>query len=101
VSAFQLQPVLADSLRYTDVHYYFTQPTTRPLLHRFDKASYFYIYYNSTNRTTRLEIANNPGSHEQDAFSGRMESRIRLNTTDQRQASTDAASSIPAGSQPS
>ncbi|KAK5952772.1 hypothetical protein OHC33_006365 [Knufia fluminis] len=55
---------------FADIHYYFAQPTVRPLLHRFDKASYFYIYYNSTRHTSRIEIANNPGTTDQDAFNG-------------------------------
>lgn len=42
----------------------------RPALHRFDKASYFYIYYNSTRHTSRIEVANNPGTPDQDAFNG-------------------------------
>lgn len=40
------------------------------MLHRFDKASYFYIYYNSTRHTSRIEVANNPGTPDQDAFNG-------------------------------
>ncbi|KAK5073438.1 hypothetical protein LTR70_010206 [Exophiala xenobiotica] len=55
---------------FADIHYYFAQPTIRPLLQRFDKASYFYIYYNSTRHSSRIEIANNPGTPDQDAFNG-------------------------------
>lgn len=56
------------------MHYYFAQPSVRPLLHRFDKASYFYIYYNATRHTSRIEVANNPGTPEQDAFNGYIDS---------------------------
>ncbi|KPI45735.1 uncharacterized protein AB675_810 [Cyphellophora attinorum] len=55
---------------YADIHYYFAPPTIRPVLHRFDKASYFYIYYNQTTGSSRIEVANNPGAAEQDAFNG-------------------------------
>lgn len=59
--------------RYADVHYYFAKPITRPIHHRFDKASYFYVYYNSTRQTSRVEIANNPGTDFQDAFNGSLD----------------------------
>ncbi|KIW42104.1 uncharacterized protein PV06_05689 [Exophiala oligosperma] len=55
---------------YADVHTYFDAPTPRPFLHRFDKTSYFYIYYNSTRQTSRIEVALHPGSADQAAFSG-------------------------------
>lgn len=56
--------------RYTDLHTYFDAPTPRPFLHRFDKSSYFYVYYNSTRQTTRIEVALNPGTPDQAAFNG-------------------------------
>ncbi|KAK4939151.1 hypothetical protein LTR10_020546 [Elasticomyces elasticus] len=55
---------------YTDLHTYFDTPTTRPFLHRFDKSSYFYVYYNSTRQTSRVEVALNPGTPDQAAFNG-------------------------------
>ncbi|KAI1619387.1 hypothetical protein EDD37DRAFT_216342 [Exophiala viscosa] len=55
---------------YTDLHTYFDTPTPRPFLHRFDKSSYFYVYYNSTRQTSRIEIALNPGTPDQAAFNG-------------------------------
>ncbi|KAL2427028.1 hypothetical protein ABEF95_007075 [Exophiala dermatitidis] len=55
---------------YADVHIYFDAPTRRPFLHRFDKASYFYIYYNSTRQTSRIEVALHPGTPDQAAFNG-------------------------------
>ena len=57
-------------LRFVDVHSYFDAPTPRPFLHRFDKASYFYIYYNSTRHTSRIELALHPGTPDQAAFNG-------------------------------
>ncbi|KAJ5385039.1 hypothetical protein N7517_002950 [Penicillium concentricum] len=57
---------------FADIHYYFTEPTRRPLpyQHRFDKGSYVYIYHDAFQNKARMEIANNPGSPEQDAFCG-------------------------------
>ena len=56
--------------RYADLHSYFTAPSPRPALHRFDKASYFYVYYNSTRQTCRVEAAINAGTPDQTAFNG-------------------------------
>ncbi|KAL4998228.1 hypothetical protein BDV10DRAFT_167531 [Aspergillus recurvatus] len=58
---------------FADIHYYFAAPTPKPLLHRFDKSSYLYLYHNATQRKTRIEVANNPGTPDQDAFNGALE----------------------------
>ncbi|KEF51010.1 uncharacterized protein A1O9_12936 [Exophiala aquamarina CBS 119918] len=55
---------------FVDVHIYFAAPSPRPFLHRFDKSSYFYIYFNSTRNTTRIELALHPGTPDQAAFNG-------------------------------
>ncbi|KAL2822743.1 hypothetical protein BDW59DRAFT_149421 [Aspergillus cavernicola] len=55
---------------FADIHYYFTPPTPKPPLHRFDKSSYLYLYHNAAQQKTRVEVANNPGTPEQDAFNG-------------------------------
>ncbi|KAJ9643956.1 hypothetical protein H2199_003822 [Coniosporium tulheliwenetii] len=55
---------------FADVHYYFSPPTARPLHHRFDKTSYVYLYHHPGQGRGRLEIANNAGTAEQDAFMG-------------------------------
>ena len=55
---------------FADIHYYFSAPTPRPPAHRFDKGSYFYFYGNKNGSGGRLEIANNVGKPEQDAFTG-------------------------------
>ncbi|KAJ6187231.1 hypothetical protein N7519_002139 [Penicillium mononematosum] len=57
---------------FADIHYYFAEPTRRPSPHhhRFDKGSYVYIYHDAFQNKARMEIANNPGSPEQDAFCG-------------------------------
>lgn len=55
---------------YADIHYYFSEPTPRPLHHRFDKASYLYLYRDNSANRGRLEIANNVATPEQDAFTG-------------------------------
>lgn len=59
---------------FADVHYYFQAPTPRPLSHRFDKGSYFYLYRNRDRGGGRVEVANNVGKPEQDAFTGLLES---------------------------
>ncbi|KAF3480645.1 uncharacterized protein GIQ15_05992 [Arthroderma uncinatum] len=66
---------------FTDVHYYFTAPSPHPTHHRFDKGSYLYIYHNPTQGGSRIEIANNPGTREQDAFNGSLSSS-HLRTSD-------------------
>ncbi|KAE8150519.1 hypothetical protein BDV25DRAFT_154226 [Aspergillus avenaceus] len=58
---------------FADIHYYFTPPTPKPLHHRFDKGSYLYLYHNAAQRTTRVEVANNPGTADQDAFNGSLD----------------------------
>ncbi|MCJ1292423.1 hypothetical protein MMC34_003973 [Xylographa carneopallida] len=59
---------------YADAHYYFGEPTPRPLHHRFDKGSYVYLYRNAVEKRGRLEVANNAGKPEQDAFTGYLDS---------------------------
>jgi hypothetical protein len=65
---------LSNRNSFADIHYYFTEPTRRPLPyhHRFDKGSYLYIYHDAFQNKARIEIANNPGSPEQDAFCGHL-----------------------------
>ncbi|KAI4250192.1 MAG: hypothetical protein L6R40_000364 [Gallowayella cf. fulva] len=58
---------------YADVHYFFSAPTPRPLSHRFDKGSYLYLYRNIDQRGGRVEVANNVGKPEQDAFTGALD----------------------------
>lgn len=65
---------------FSDIHYYFAPPTVRPVLHRFDKASYFYVYHNPTRQTSRIEIANNPGTSDQDAFNGYLDTCRVINS---------------------
>lgn len=56
--------------RFADVHYYFSDPTSKPQHHRFDRGSYVYLFHNATQSRAKLEIANHAGTPEQDAFSG-------------------------------
>ncbi|KAJ5669103.1 hypothetical protein N7462_010173 [Penicillium macrosclerotiorum] len=67
-------PLLAGEERlltvFADIHYYFAAPTPKPLHHRFEKGSYLYIYHDPSQHRARIEIANNPGSADQDAFHG-------------------------------
>lgn len=55
---------------FADVHYYYGPPTTKPPHHRFDKGSYVYLFENAGQRRARIEVANNAGTPEQDAFDG-------------------------------
>jgi hypothetical protein len=64
---------------FTDVHYYFNNPSSKPVHHRFSKGSYTYIYHNPTDRRAKLEIANHAGTPEQDAFSGCLDAVKSLN----------------------
>lgn len=58
------------ALRYGDVHYYYSDPSQKPPHHRFDKGSYVYLFENAAERRVRVEIANNAGTDDQDAFEG-------------------------------
>ncbi|PBP17777.1 RNA recognition motif-containing protein [Diplocarpon rosae] len=55
---------------FADVHYYFTPPGAKPPHHRFEGGSYVYLFENASQRRARLEVANNAGTAEQDAFTG-------------------------------
>jgi hypothetical protein len=55
---------------FADVHYYYGPPSAKPPHHRFDKGSYVYLFENAGQRRARIEIANNAGTPEQDAFTG-------------------------------
>ncbi|EAW06464.1 uncharacterized protein ACLA_081540 [Aspergillus clavatus NRRL 1] len=67
---------------FADIHYYFTAPTPKPLYHRFDKGSYFYLYHNASSQKLRVEVANNPGTSDQDAFNGALDHvHLRHSTT--------------------
>jgi hypothetical protein len=55
---------------FADIHYYYGPPTAKPPHHRFDKGSYVYLFENAAQRRARLEVANNAGTPEQDAFNG-------------------------------
>lgn len=56
---------------FADLHYYYGPPTAKPPHHRFDKGSYVYLFENASQRRARIEIANNAGTPDQDAFNGR------------------------------
>ncbi|KAF6811779.1 RNA recognition motif-containing protein [Colletotrichum sojae] len=55
---------------FGDVHYFYGPPTNNPPHHRFDKGSYVYLFENANDRRARIEIANQPGTDDQDAFDG-------------------------------
>ncbi|CRG90044.1 hypothetical protein PISL3812_07085 [Talaromyces islandicus] len=58
---------------FADLHYYFTTPSPKPLYHRFDKGSYLYVYHDAARGSARVEVANNPGTSDQDAFNGTLD----------------------------
>ena len=58
------------------MHYYYGPETEKPRHHRFDKGSYLYLYENADERRARIEIANNAGTEDQDAFDGRKSSLL-------------------------
>ncbi|TDZ34478.1 hypothetical protein C8035_v010617 [Colletotrichum spinosum] len=55
---------------FGDIHYFYGSPTQKPPHHRFDKGSYVYLFENANDGRARLEIANQPGTDDQDAFDG-------------------------------
>ncbi|GIZ40722.1 hypothetical protein CKM354_000405000 [Cercospora kikuchii] len=55
---------------FADVHYYLSDPSSKPSHDRFAKSSYVYLYYNTNTHHTKLEIANHAGTPDQDAFHG-------------------------------
>ncbi|KAI2467583.1 hypothetical protein F4781DRAFT_303716 [Annulohypoxylon bovei var. microspora] len=63
---------------FGDVHYFYSPPEAKPPHHRFDKGSYVYLFENANDRRARVEIANQPGADDQDAFDGFLDrTRIR------------------------
>ncbi|KAM0717225.1 hypothetical protein Q7P37_007077 [Cladosporium fusiforme] len=57
---------------FADVHYYFNDPSSKPVHDRVSKGSYAYIYHNPEEHRAKLEIANHAGTPEQDAFFGHL-----------------------------
>ncbi|KAG6006345.1 hypothetical protein E4U21_007148 [Claviceps maximensis] len=55
---------------FGDVHYFYGSAAVEPRHHRFDKGSYVYLFENAAQRRCRIEVANHPGTDEQDAFDG-------------------------------
>ncbi|KAI0905649.1 hypothetical protein F4823DRAFT_610106 [Ustulina deusta] len=55
---------------FGDIHYFYGPPTANPPHHRFDRGSYVYLFENASQRRARIEIANQPGTDDQDAFGG-------------------------------
>lgn len=64
--------------RFADIHYFYGPPTSSLPHHRFNKESYVYLFENPAQRRARVEIANNAGTADQDAFDGCMESLPRI-----------------------
>ncbi|KAI1459863.1 hypothetical protein F4805DRAFT_418933 [Annulohypoxylon moriforme] len=63
---------------FGDVHYFYSPPEAKPPHHRFDKGSYVYLFENANDRRARVEIANQPGTDDQDAFDGFLDrTRVR------------------------
>ncbi|CAI4214537.1 unnamed protein product [Parascedosporium putredinis] len=63
---------------YGDIHYFYGPPTQSPRHHRFDKGSYVYLFESAAEKRARIEIANNVGTDDQDAFEGYLDmARLR------------------------
>ncbi|KAI0845716.1 hypothetical protein F5Y00DRAFT_245823 [Daldinia vernicosa] len=63
---------------FGDVHYFYGPPEAKPPHHRFDKGSYVYLFENANDRRARIEVANQPGTDDQDAFDGYLDrTRVR------------------------
>ncbi|KAK0624611.1 hypothetical protein B0T17DRAFT_492553 [Bombardia bombarda] len=59
---------------FGDVHYFYGSPTEDPPHHRFDKGSYIYLFEDANQARARVEIANRPGTDDQDSFDGYLDS---------------------------
>ncbi|KAI1334545.1 hypothetical protein F5Y15DRAFT_401306 [Xylariaceae sp. FL0016] len=69
---------------FGDVHYFYGPPEAKPPHHRFDKGSYVYLFENANDRRARIEIANQPGTEDQDAFDGFLDrTRVRYSYSQQ------------------
>ncbi|KAK3330057.1 hypothetical protein B0H66DRAFT_542661 [Apodospora peruviana] len=55
---------------FGDIHYFYGPPTDDPPHHRFDKGSYIYLFEDANQGRARVEVANRPGTDDQDAFDG-------------------------------
>ncbi|RDA89610.1 hypothetical protein CP533_1474 [Ophiocordyceps camponoti-saundersi (nom. inval.)] len=55
---------------FGDVHYFYAPRDNKPQHHRFDCSSYVYLFEDVGNARCRIEIANYPGTENQDAFTG-------------------------------
>ncbi|KAM5342845.1 hypothetical protein ACJ41O_013811 [Fusarium nematophilum] len=55
---------------FGDIHYFYGPEDVKPRHHRFDKGSYVYLFENANDRRCRIEVANNVGTEDQDAFEG-------------------------------
>ncbi|ORY70258.1 uncharacterized protein BCR38DRAFT_333141 [Pseudomassariella vexata] len=69
---------------FGDIHYFYGPPTANPPHHRFDKGSYIYLFENANDRRARIEVANQPGTEDQDAFDGFLDNtRVRYSYNQQ------------------
>ncbi|KAH6885950.1 hypothetical protein B0T10DRAFT_408803 [Thelonectria olida] len=55
---------------FGDIHYFYGPPEEKPRHHRFDQGSYVYLFENANEHRCRVEVANHPGTDDQDAFDG-------------------------------
>ena len=60
----------SNTFSFGDVHYFYGPPEDKPPHHRFDKGSYVYLFEDVNQLRARIEIANQPGCEDQDAFDG-------------------------------
>ncbi|PFH54973.1 hypothetical protein XA68_11282 [Ophiocordyceps unilateralis] len=61
---------------FGDVHYFYLPRDVKPQHHRFDRSSYVYLFEDVSNSRCRVEIANYPGTENQDAFTGYLDDTL-------------------------
>ncbi|KAK6821037.1 hypothetical protein PG987_015437 [Apiospora arundinis] len=85
---------------FADIHYFYGPPTAKPPHHRFDKGSYVYLFENANERRARIEVANQPGDDDQDAFDGFLDyAHLRYSHKQQCLVTITVGDSVPDQSQ--
>ncbi|KAJ4163689.1 hypothetical protein LMH87_005400 [Akanthomyces muscarius] len=81
---------------FGDIHYFYGGEEVKPRHHRFDKGSYVYLFENANERRCRVEIANHPGTEDQDAFDGFLDqTHVRYSYKQHCTVSLTVAESVP------
>ncbi|ATY58383.1 RNA recognition motif-containing [Cordyceps militaris] len=81
---------------FADIHYFYGGEEVKPRHHRFDKGSYVYLFENAHERRCRIEIANNAGTEDQDAFDGFLDqAHVRYSYNQHSVVSLTVAPNVP------